>query len=130
MIPTKIHGLLDYVVAIILIALPWILGIHGYNPQTYVPVTLGVLTIVYSLITRYECSAVQLISMRAHLFLDVINGLVLATSPWVFGFADELSTPYVVGGIFELLVVALSRKDPEFKRRRQFYTRRFSGKEY
>lgn len=62
--------------------------------------------------------------------MDVINGLILASSPWVFGFANELSTPYVVGGIFELLVVALSRKDPEFKSRRQLYTRRFSGKEY
>ena len=46
-IPTKIHGLLDYAVAIILIALPWILGTHGKNAQTVVPVTLGVLTIIY-----------------------------------------------------------------------------------
>ena len=130
MIPTKIHGLLDYAVAIILIALPWILGTQGKNAQTVVPVTLGVLTIIYSLITRYECSAVQVIPMRAHLFLDVINALILASSPWVYNFASEFSTPYVIGGIFELLVVALSSKEPEFKTRRQFSAKRFSGKEY
>jgi hypothetical protein len=129
MIPTKIHGVLDYTVAILLIAMPWILGVNGYNAQTYVPVVLGIATIAYSFITSYECGAVPVISMQTHLILDTINGLILATSPWVFGFADEIMIPYVGGGVLELLVVALSNRHPQFKPRREFYTRRFSGKE-
>ena len=130
MISTKTHGVLDYMVAILLIAMPWIIGVHGKNPQTYIPVTLGILTIGYSLITRYEFGALQIISMRTHLILDILNGLILATSPWVFGFADEIMSPYLFGGILELIVVALSKREPQFKASRTFYTRRFSGKEY
>jgi hypothetical protein len=130
MIPTKTHGGLDYLVAILLIAMPWILGVHGENPQTYVPVILGILTIGYSLITRYECGAIPIISMRTHLILDTINGLILASSPWVFGFADQIISPYLAGGLLELIVVSLSNRHPQFKAGRDYYTRRFSGKEY
>lgn len=53
-ISSKLHGLLDYGVALILIASPWIVGFANDGAQTFVPVVLGAVTIVYSLLTKYE----------------------------------------------------------------------------
>ena len=52
-LPTRIHGVLDYTVGALLIALPFLLGFGG-GAQTWVPVALGAAAIVYSLFTDYE----------------------------------------------------------------------------
>jgi hypothetical protein len=46
--------------------------------------------------------------MRIHLVLDLVSGLTLAFSPWLFGFSDYIFAPHVIGGILEMAVVALS----------------------
>jgi hypothetical protein len=50
-IPTKTHGYLDYIMAVVLIAAPWILGFNRGGAETWVPVILGAGVIVYSLLT-------------------------------------------------------------------------------
>jgi hypothetical protein len=42
------------------------------------------------------------IPMSTHLILDMLSGTVLAASPWLFGFADEVWVPHVVLGILEV----------------------------
>jgi hypothetical protein len=53
-IPTKIHGILDYVMGLLLIAAPWIFDFGRDGAETWVPVVLGVSTILHSLFTNYE----------------------------------------------------------------------------
>ncbi|RYY59180.1 MAG: hypothetical protein EOO05_14095 [Chitinophagaceae bacterium] len=108
-IPSSIHGVLDFVVSIFVIASPWLLGFHDNSAQTWVPVTLGIATIFYSLFTRYELGAVRVIDMRTHLTLDFLSAVVLLTSPWLFGFDQRVYIPHVVIGITELLVTLLSK---------------------
>ncbi len=107
-INTKTHGVLDYVVALLLIAAPWIFGFYAGGPETWVPVVLGALTIVYSLCTDYERGLFRVLSMRVHLLLDLANGFFLAFSPWIFGFSETVWAPHVVFGVMEMIVVALS----------------------
>jgi hypothetical protein len=101
-IPTRIHGVLDYLVGIILIVSPWVLGFNEGGPETWVPVVLGAGAILYSILTRYELGLVRLIPMPVHLMLDGLNGAALAASPWLFGFADQVWVPHVVLGLFEI----------------------------
>lgn len=101
-IPTRIHGFLDYGVALLLIASPWILGFADDGAEQWVPVALGVFVIVYSLVTDYELSVARMLSMPAHLGLDMASGAVLALSPWLFGFADEVWVPHLIFGILEI----------------------------
>ena len=108
-LPTRWHGLLDYLVAILLIALPEIVRLPAGFPR-YVPVALGIITVLYSLITSYEWGLMRMIPMRAHLVLDLLNGLLLAVSPWLFGFATEVWKPHLVIGCTELLVVLISKR--------------------
>ena len=101
-IPTNVHGILDYVIGIALIAAPWLFGFYAGGAESWVPIILGAGVIVYSLCTDYEAGAVKALSMPAHLGLDVAGGVLLAASPWLFGFSDIIVWPHLVVGILEI----------------------------
>jgi hypothetical protein len=101
-IPTKVHGALDYLVGALLIAAPWIFDFNRGGAETWVPVILGAGAILYSLFTDYEYSISRSISMKTHLTLDVISGIILALSPWIFGFSEFVYLPHLIFGILEI----------------------------
>ncbi len=101
-ISTKVHGVLDYMMGLLLIASPWIFGFADNGMQLWTPVILGLMTIIYSLMTDYELGLSDNISMRTHLIIDFMSGLLLAASPWLFGFAEEVYLPHLILGIVEL----------------------------
>jgi type IV secretory pathway VirB6-like protein len=108
LIPTTIHGYLDYIVSALLIVSPWLLGFANNGTETWVPVALGCTSILYSIFTNYELGAVKVISMRKHLLLDFLSGVALSFSPWIFGFSQDVWAPHLVIGVLEMIVVALS----------------------
>lgn len=108
-ISTKTHGILDYLVGILLIASPWIFGFATGGIEQWLPIILGASALLYSLMTNYELGVVKVLSMKTHLAIDAVSGLLLAGSPWLFGFADRVSTPHLVLGLLELGAVMLTR---------------------
>lgn len=110
MISTRTHGIIDYVVGILLILAPFILGFANGGAAMWVPILIGASILVYSLLTRYEMAAARVIPFKTHLALDVGGGLLLLVSPWLFGFADLIWWPHVVVGLAELGVVAMTNK--------------------
>jgi hypothetical protein len=111
-IPTRVHVVLDYVTAGVLITAPSLLGFRKNGMQTWLPIALGVGTIGYSLLTDYELGLFKVIPMPMHLALDAANGALLATSPWLCGFAEEVSAPHLGLGLFEIAVTACSQTTP------------------
>jgi hypothetical protein len=115
-IPTSVHGILDYIVGIALIAAPYLFGFAEFGgPAVAVPTVLGIGLIVYSLITKYELGLVKILPMKLHLTIDMIAAIVLAISPWLFGFADlpaNAWVPHVLVGITVIIVVLLSQSTP------------------
>jgi len=118
-IPTKVHGVLDYVVAIALFFAPMIFGFANIGgPAVIIPMVLGVGLFLYSLFTSYEWGVFKLISMPYHLVFDVLASLFLAASPFLFGFNDEALNvwlPHVVVGLTVILVVIFSQPQPANK---------------
>jgi nitrogen fixation protein len=112
MIPTRVHGIMDYAMGLLLIAAPWLFGFSDIPAATWVPVVLGAGVIVYSLITNYELAAVRLLPMRIHLLLDMAGGVLLLASPWLFNFADEVRWPHVVFGALEIGAAAMTARMP------------------
>jgi hypothetical protein len=39
-----------------------------------------------------------------------MSGALLAASPWLFGFADRVSTPHLVLGIFEMAAAVMTQR--------------------
>src|SRR5690606_2058256 len=111
-ISTRVHGMTDYVVALLLIAAPWLFGFAEGGAETWVPVILGCGVILYSLMTAYEMGIVPAISMPAHLGLDALGGLFLLASPWIFQFAELIWWPHVVVGLLEIGAAAMTQTVP------------------
>lgn len=111
-IPTTVHGVLDYLVGALLIAAPWLLGFANGGPEQWIPVALGAGALVYSLLTNYELGVARVIPMRTHLLLDLMSGVLLAVSPWLFGFADRVWVPHLVFGLLEIGASLMTRGVP------------------
>lgn len=112
MIPSKVHAVLDYLMGMILIAAPWLLGFADNTAATILPVVLGASTLVYSLFTDYEYSIVRMIPFKAHLTLDFASGVLLLVSPWLFGFSDRMYLPHVILGAIEIGAVLMTKPKP------------------
>jgi drug/metabolite transporter (DMT)-like permease len=113
LIPTRVHGILDYLLGLLLIASPWIFGFNDEDTAKWVPIIIGAAVLVYSLLTDYELGAVRAIPMPVHLLLDFAGGVVLAASPWIFGFSDDVWAPHLVLGLIEIGTALLTERHPE-----------------
>ena len=110
--PTRIHGVLDYLVGVLLIAAPYRFGFATGGAKQWIPMILGIGAIGYSLLTRYELGLVPVISMPGHLWLDALSGALLAASPWLFGFSGEVYAPHLVLGLFEIGAALMTQTVP------------------
>lgn len=115
-IPTRIHGVLDYIVGLLLIASPWVFDFNRGGAETWVPVILGAGALIYSLFTNYELGLVKRVSMRTHLSLDAASGLFLAASPWLFGFSEFVYLPHLILGLFEIVAALTTKTTPSYNR--------------
>lgn len=113
-IDTKIHAVIDYLMGFLLIVAPWIFGFADGGAEQWVPVILGLGTIFYSLITDYEYGLLKVLSVKAHLMVDLIAGIFLAASPWIFGFADDVYLPHLILGIAEIGASCFTKKHPSY----------------
>ncbi|MCY1366179.1 hypothetical protein D9M69_530600 [compost metagenome] len=116
-ISSKVHGILDYVVAVALFFAPIIFGFQAVGgAAVIVPMVLGVILALYSLCTQYELGVLKLIDFQYHLAIDVVAAIFLAVSPFLFGFIDQAPNawlPHILVGVAIVLVVIFSRPVPE-----------------
>jgi len=111
-IPTSVHGVVDYLTGVLLIAAPWLFNFAQGGAEAWVPVALGAGVILYSLLTDYELGVARVLSMGAHLGLDAASGVLLAASPWLFGFSDVVYLPHLIIGLFEVVAALTTRTTP------------------
>jgi hypothetical protein len=124
MIPTKTHAGMDYAVGLLLIASPWLFGFADESTAaTWIAVLAGVAILGLSMITDYEGGLLaRLVPMRMHLMADAGLGLLLAVSPWLFGFADQGTNawlPFLAIGLGEIASAATTDPEPGKRTRRR-----------
>ena len=113
-ISTRAHGVIDYLMGLLLIVSPWIFGFANGEAAQWVPILVGVGALVYSIMTDYELGLLKVISMPVHLIIDLLSGVFLAASPWIFGFADEVYLPHLILGIAEIGASLFTHKHPSY----------------
>ena len=113
-IPTRIHGMLDYGTGLLLLISPYLFGFSQVGGAAqYIPMILGAGIIGLSLVTDYELSIAKLIPMPMHLAGDIAAGALLAASPWLFGFADRVYWPHLIIGLAEIGAGLMTRTTPD-----------------
>ncbi|GAB3526597.1 SPW repeat protein [Pontibacter brevis] len=118
-IPTRFHGILDYVVGLVLIISPWLFGFSDVAYATWTIVAAGIAALVMTVLTDFEVGIVHKIPMQTHLMIDFGMGVILALSPWMFGFAEEVYRPHLIGGVFAILSSLTTHRVPSESYRRE-----------
>lgn len=112
MISTRTHGMLDYLTGTALLAAPKALGLDDVPAAARVLRMAGAGAGAYSLLTDYELGAIKALPMPAHLAMDAASGAFLASSPWLFGFAENgrrYWLPHALVGAYEVLAALTTR---------------------
>ncbi|MCJ8520977.1 hypothetical protein ABID21_004841 [Pseudorhizobium tarimense] len=110
MIDTKTHGIIDYLTGVLLLIAPYLFGFANGGIEQWLPQLLGAMILVMSLLTNYELSVAKLIPLKVHLAVDIAGGVLLAASPWLFGFSQTIWWPHVLVGLMEIVVPLVTKK--------------------
>src|SRR5829696_10470689 len=104
-IPLRLHQMVEPLMAILLIAAPWLFGFSDVNSATIVSVAIGAAMLVGGMMTRWRFSLVKLIPLRVHFVWDLALGAILIAAPFVLGDSDNgAATRFlVIVGVLELL---------------------------
>lgn len=125
-ITTRQHGILDYIIGLALIIAPFVWPKDendplGHGIETYIPVAAGVMILLLTLLTDFEAGVSRQIPVGTHLTIDVIAGLLLAASPWLFGFADYIYLPHLISGLAYAVIALLTQRVPSYLANRTGY---------
>src|SRR4051795_8122202 len=106
-ISTRMHGILDYLTSVALLAVPRALGWERGVTQMMTGAALS--TIGYSALTNYELGLFKVLPMPAHLAFDMMSAALFCSMPLVFPKQDSrMQRRFVAIGLFELVVTLLS----------------------
>jgi hypothetical protein len=104
-ISLRLHQLVEPIMAIVLIAAPWLFGFSDVNSSTIASIAIGAAMLVGGMMTRWRVSLVKLIPLRVHFVWDLALGAILIAAPFVLGDSDNgAATRFlVIVGVLELL---------------------------
>ncbi len=112
-ITTRLRGYLDYTIGITLIAMPWILNLSNFKSASWPMIIAGIVTVIQSLATDYECGIFRQISMKTHMKIDFIMGFGLILMPLIINFFVYI--PFIVFGSVKILLHVLTDPTPSYK---------------
>lgn len=111
-IPSRVHTIIGLVVGVALIVAPWLFGFSDIGAAKWSAIIVGIIGILSELTSTSPVSPIKLVPMPVHLGMDVVLGIVLALTPWLFGFADEKLNawlPHVIVGILIIVYALMTR---------------------
>ena len=107
-ISTKVHGILDYMTAGFLFALPRAMGWD--KTVTRLIDMAGVSATAYSLFTRYELGLVRVLPMKAHLTMDALSGAAFLGASAMLDDEDaEVRACLASIGVWEIAAALMTR---------------------
>jgi hypothetical protein len=107
-IPTRTHGIIDYIAGSAMIAAPFLMkdgqsleeGVESINGvEGTVLAAVGAATLAQNLISDHELGAMKVLNMPAHLLVDVATGVLLAASPWLLNMNPKARLPIAALGL-------------------------------
>src|ERR1700694_4801737 len=105
-----LHGLIEYLAAVLLIAAPFLFNFHAGAAKA-VSIVAGVVVIIVAASTVGRTSLVDSLPLPAHILLDYALAALLIASPFLFGFSHEgpPTAFFLILGIVHLLITIGTR---------------------
>ena len=109
-IPAYVHGVVEYLAALLLIAAPFIFSFDE-DAATAVAVIVGVLVLIIAASTAWRTGLIRSIPVQAHVILDYLLALFLIAAPFLLGFSDDTTAAafFIVLGVVHLLLTIATR---------------------
>lgn len=99
----KTHTVIGLIIGAALIVAPWLFAFADQGgAAVMVPIYLGIFLLLSELVAMSPASPVKLVPMSVHNTIDVLAGLFLLLSPWLFNFSSLAANawlPHVIVGI-------------------------------
>jgi phosphoglycerol transferase MdoB-like AlkP superfamily enzyme len=102
LISSRTHTVIGLIVGAALVVAPWILQFDDVKAAKWSAVLVGLFVLVNEIVTTSPASPLKIVPMRVHVALDVVTGVFLLATPFLFRFADEDANkwvPHVVVGV-------------------------------
>jgi len=117
-ISTGFYGVLNYIIALTLIATPWLFDLTDVSSAAiFIPIYIGWLQLIMAIFADNAASPIKKFPMEMHLTLDVVMGFFLAVSPWLYTFSSKAFWPeLLIGGLLFFLGI-FTKKSPFTTRR-------------
>jgi len=111
-ITKDMHAYLDYPVALMLIAAPFVLNLGQSNELAMMlSITVGVAALILTLLTDHKLGVIRVLPYKFHLAVDFLVGVLFVAVPFVLGFAGIDMWYYLAVGLTVLIVVGLHKSD-------------------
>ncbi|MGZ3751364.1 MAG: SPW repeat domain-containing protein [Mucilaginibacter sp.] len=112
-ISTKFYGFLNYVVAITLMASPWLFNFyHVGGASFFLPLVFGWLQLIMAIFSKHELGFIKIFPVSMHCFIDVVGGSFLLASPFVYGYSGEVYLPQLLLGSLVFFLGIFTRTSP------------------
>ena len=118
-IPAFVHGAIEYLAAVLLIAAPFIFSFED-DTATAVSIVVGVVVLIVTASTALPTGLIKSIPVQAHAVIDFLLAAVLIAAPFLFGFSDDGTATafFIVLGVVHLLMTIATRFVGEERPRR------------
>lgn len=102
LISSRNHTYIGWVVGVVLVAAPWIFQFDDVSAAKWSAILVGLFVLVNEAVTTSPASLLKIVPMKLHVMLDVVTGVFLLLTPFLFQFSDEDANawvPHIVVGI-------------------------------
>jgi hypothetical protein len=122
-IPPRVHGVLDYLLAAALIAVPLAVHFHDETAKVLMLVLGGAASLL-AIGTNWSTGIIRVLPPVLHGVADIGATIVLIVAPFVLGFSDHTDALvlYLVIGAGGLVVTLLTRFESDLEPARQAAT--------
>jgi len=107
-----IHAYLDYPVAALLMAMPFLLHLGSSHPLAkWLSVATGIAALVLTIFTDHKLGVVRVLPYSFHLAVDFLVGVVFVIAPFALGFRGLDAMFYWANAAAVLTVVSLHKPE-------------------
>ncbi len=112
-ISTAFFGVLTYIVALTLIASPWLFGLVNVSSAAlFLPIYFGWLQLIMAIFSNNSTGFLKQLPIYTHQLLLTVMGFVLLVSPWLYTFSDRAFWPELVFGLLLMIMGIFTQKSP------------------
>lgn len=103
-ISSRTHTYIGAVVGIALVVAPWLFQFDEVDAAKWSAIGVGLFILVNEMVTTSPAALIKMVPMRLHIILDVVTGVFLLATPFLFQFSDEDANAWVPHIVVGLLV--------------------------